>query len=504
MREDVHIEQKRHLIRSLILLVYLVAQIYFALHHEAWRDESQAWVLARNSSFAEILSLCASEGHPCLWFFILKFCQMLGVSFYALSGVSISIMTVCAALFLWKSPFSLFSAVCVLLSPLFFYYNPVICRVYAPLLLLIVLLCLYWPQRSSRPITYGVLTALLLQSHVLVAGLGIGCILERILYGKPRRDRKALIGMSLPIVSLVCMILELRQTGSTETFRHVSLSGILAQFDWRTALRNAASVGRQLAPSRFLSYILLVLWLGMAAAFCVALFRSRPFSKETWGHGIVSVCAFSVYFGVILFVRKAEHTQMACVFLMLLLFFLWARDSFQTEGETKPGKTGSRWLAGVSPMEALFVLSCLIMIPKSAWLDPMADVNGPYSGSLEAVRIIEENAPAEAVVALHNDSLSTTIVSYLYESEKRYLLWDIDNGCEYTIHKWGRPNRYSFAPGQLYEAIREQLPNAQAVYYVEGSRKLHSSASASEQMVPAGGNSVPNTWAEYYQIYRVD
>ena len=77
-----------------ILLIYLFIQVFLAFHHEAWRDESQAWIIAKNSSCVDILALCSSEGHPCLWFFFLKLCQLFGLSFYHISLMSTFIMTI--------------------------------------------------------------------------------------------------------------------------------------------------------------------------------------------------------------------------------------------------------------------------------------------------------------------------------------------------------------------------------------------------------------------------
>jgi len=127
------VNKKEAIINIAILVIYISLQIFLAMHHEAWRDESQAWIIAKNASFGEMLGLCASEGHPCMWFFILKILSLCGFSFYWFSAISITIMAVAASLFLWKCPFPTVLKVAVLLSPVFFYYNPVICRIYAVL-----------------------------------------------------------------------------------------------------------------------------------------------------------------------------------------------------------------------------------------------------------------------------------------------------------------------------------------------------------------------------------
>ena len=68
-----------------IIVIYTGINIILAGYHEAWRDESQAWVLVKGSTIPEIFGLCASEGHPVLWFLFLYPFTRLGFSFYHFS-----------------------------------------------------------------------------------------------------------------------------------------------------------------------------------------------------------------------------------------------------------------------------------------------------------------------------------------------------------------------------------------------------------------------------------
>lgn len=46
--------------------------IYFVLKHEVWRDEAQAWIIARDSrNLAELSANSAYEGRPLLWYLLL-------------------------------------------------------------------------------------------------------------------------------------------------------------------------------------------------------------------------------------------------------------------------------------------------------------------------------------------------------------------------------------------------------------------------------------------------
>ena len=508
---------KRDLVNIVFLLAYVSTHIFLSFYHEAWRDESQAWVIARNASFYDILTLCASEGHPCLWFFFLKVCTILGISFYHFSLISVLIMAGAAALLLWKSPLSFLSNLCILLSPVFFYYNPVICRIYSIVVLLCTLLCAWWPQRRESPVVYGIIVAAIFQSHILMAGLAIGCLVEMIVYCKGHLKIKNIIGFLIPLASLICMILELRQTEQTETYMRISVDSMIGRLKGGKINTYFESVTRKFEFKGIpIGLIFVCISVLIAIIFLVCFMRNRGFRLSAKGIGIVSFCGIAYYWSVIFLVRSADHIQMAIVLWILVSVFVWlATKAYKTsvgmkiddrtiadnEEKARGNLTHKRTASHV--FEILFVFCCVLSIPQSVGIDAAFDVNGPFSGSREIVDLITDNAPENSVIALHNDLLSTSIVSYLYDAGKNYTLWDIDNGEEYTIHKWGRENIRAVDNESLYEVICSDVGDKESVYFVNAQQSLEFGGQASEQMVLTGQNSVPNIWNEYYQLYEV-
>ena len=47
-----------------VVLVYIALHIYLCSCHEAWRDEAQAWGIARSSTLTEIFGRLGADGHP--------------------------------------------------------------------------------------------------------------------------------------------------------------------------------------------------------------------------------------------------------------------------------------------------------------------------------------------------------------------------------------------------------------------------------------------------------
>lgn len=513
------LNNKSAAINVVFLIIHFMLQLFLAMHHEAWRDESQAWIIARNASFSEILGLCPSEGHPCLWFFLLKVCCMCGVSFYSLSFISIVIMAVAVGLLLWKAPFGLFTKVCVLLSPVFFYYNPVICRIYSVVVLLIVLLCVCWPERRRYPITYGIIVALLFQSHILIAGLAIGCLIEIIINYKDLVENKnAAVGFIIPIISFIFMILELRQTSKTETFINITAGHVISRMHIHSILGSVHSVSRFFDAGQVMTGIAALFVCFVAFLIYIhKLFKDQVFRQKAGNHFVVVLCGFLGYWGIIVFIRSAEHVQMASVFLMIMLFFVWTETSIskrinhEAEREEKSNDDSTEvdfnsfkhYLVN-NIIEILFLICCLLLIPKSALIDPLSDVKGQFSGGMEMAAMVDDIASDGSVIALHNDMLCTSIAAYLYESENKYTIWDIDNGCEFRIHKWGRMNKRVLQDMQLYEIIKEDCGSDNNVYFINSTQELETTPISSENMKVIGRNTEPNTWSEYYQLYELD
>ena len=71
--------KRRNILYACVLLVYVLFNLSFILCHESWRDEAQAWLLARELSIPELFAQMSCEGHPCLWHLLLMPLAKLGL-----------------------------------------------------------------------------------------------------------------------------------------------------------------------------------------------------------------------------------------------------------------------------------------------------------------------------------------------------------------------------------------------------------------------------------------
>ena len=169
---------------GLAFAVFLAALGAVSYFHEPWFDEAQAWLIARDASYGDILFLLPHyECHPPLWHLILSLPAKLGVPFEAgLKTIGFLIPAVTAALLLFRSRLPRPVRLCLPFGYFFFYQYGVIVRPYSLMLLTALLLGMTFPARERHPWrTVGLLALLCLTSAygiVLSAGIAACMVWE--------------------------------------------------------------------------------------------------------------------------------------------------------------------------------------------------------------------------------------------------------------------------------------------------------------------------------------
>ncbi len=157
------------------LLISSIAWILFTgssvLLHEPWRDELQAWSIARACGPAQIFHEMRYEGHFVPWFYLFIPFAKLGFPLLTLNLVSFAIMAACTFLVLFKSPFGICARTAFVFSVPMAYYYPVVSRCYCLFALCAVALALVYGRRTERPFLYALLLGLLANSHAYAEGL---------------------------------------------------------------------------------------------------------------------------------------------------------------------------------------------------------------------------------------------------------------------------------------------------------------------------------------------
>lgn len=196
-----------------ILIIYGVLTLIGILNHELWVDEAQAWNIARDNDLMGILEAMQYEGHPPLWHFILYVFAHMGLGCMAISVISWGISLMSAAVILYKFPFKLPLKLAIIFSSGFLFYNSVISRVYCVIILLLCLIALMYGRRREHPILFGILVALLANTHVAVSGIvgamGIIMIIDLFKYWKTNSRREnvmSLAGLGIAGIGVLLLV----------------------------------------------------------------------------------------------------------------------------------------------------------------------------------------------------------------------------------------------------------------------------------------------------------
>ena len=164
-------------------------------HHEMWRDELQAWLLARDSgSLAMLWQNSRYEGHPLLWHLMLYPLAHLAAGPQAMQVLHWAIAVGVAALVLLRSPFPAWGRVLLVFSYFPLYEYGTISRNYALTVLgLWLAFAALARRRSPLAVAAGGALAANASPMGLVLAPAVGAALW--LGGAPRRSRLAAVGL---------------------------------------------------------------------------------------------------------------------------------------------------------------------------------------------------------------------------------------------------------------------------------------------------------------------
>lgn len=151
--------QDSHNARTLALLLAFV--LYIAIiaivmcFHEPWFDEAQSWLIARDSSLADIISVRPHyEGHPPFWNLLLAIAAKNSVPYeFGIKGIQLVCASLLGAWLIFKSPFKSASSLATFLIPFTYFacfQYGVTSRPYALLCLSLLVAAHYWNSADSK------------------------------------------------------------------------------------------------------------------------------------------------------------------------------------------------------------------------------------------------------------------------------------------------------------------------------------------------------------------
>ena len=164
----------------MLTAAFFVVALIGMLTHEMWRDEHQAWLVARDAnSLPQLLDNMNYEGNPALWQFFLFLITRVTHDPIAMQVFHLIIATSFIFIFNRYSPFSNLHKILFTFGYFAVYEYAVISRSYALGILLVFAVCALYNNRTTRYIFIGLLLALL--ANVTIYAVVIACCIAGVL-----------------------------------------------------------------------------------------------------------------------------------------------------------------------------------------------------------------------------------------------------------------------------------------------------------------------------------
>ena len=150
-----------------IAVVYFVVNLILVLHHEQWRGEVNPWQIAKSLNLENVVEVARAEPQSFLWYLVLLPFAKLGLPLITANIISLVIMSLSVFLLARYAPFSKVSVVVLVLSAVFFYFNPVIADGRCLVVLgMVVAICIYKTRPVAALLVVGVSALLVLPAMI--------------------------------------------------------------------------------------------------------------------------------------------------------------------------------------------------------------------------------------------------------------------------------------------------------------------------------------------------
>lgn len=391
------------------------------LRHELWRDELQAWQIARASDgFHSLVHNTRYEGHPLLWFGLLYPIAHVHAGPGAMQLLQFFIASTTISVCAWRAPFTLIQRALFVFGYFILYEYGVLARSYGlGAMLLVITLSVAATRDRRRWAVIGALLGVLALTSAFGAVLGVAVLLglavdewlrRRHATGTSAASGTILLGVALTACGLAVAYLQAgrtpRDTGSYSHWRtniDVGLGASSASSVWR-ALVPIPSLERSYWNTNIVSARAAVVGvLGCILFVIVAwVLRDRPGSFVIWVGGVALVVGF-------LYARIGTATasrHIGHVFLCLVAAMWLANTVEERQRSDAPRMSAARVRSRV------WTLLLVVQVIAGVFATGL-DLAYPFSNGRDVARYIQTHRLENLEIIGFPDTAASTVAGYL-------------------------------------------------------------------------------------------
>lgn len=213
----------KRILELLVLISFIILTVIVGKNHEPWADEAQAWLLARDASIKDLITVnMRYEGSPVLWHMLLKVFIKFGLTYEFLYIVPIIFTSIGVAIFEFKVKAPTFLKIVLPFTYYIFFQYTIVARSYCLVFPTLMYLAAVWKYKTDKPILFAIGVAILLSisTHCLLLASCISLLygIQVVLLTLKKLFKKGDIATSRIIKNWIMIVALLALFGATAYF----------------------------------------------------------------------------------------------------------------------------------------------------------------------------------------------------------------------------------------------------------------------------------------------
>lgn len=450
-----------------MLALFLLISVTVMINHEPWRDESHAWLIARDSvSLGELYSAVRYEGTPILWHFMLFCLAKLGLPYFSMFVLHLLIIFTAVVVFLRYAPLQKLIKYFFIFGYYIIYEYNVIARNYGLTVLFLFLIAAVYKDRFDRPILYSLLILLLANSNVhsmLISMVITFIYFIELVFGKLHKvHEKKIISMKWLIPSGILLF--------GYVFAVIQLlppSDLALNYSqWNFSMTSKhfftipASVVDAFTMKWDFDYFYFIIGIIFYLLSLVLLIRKlKPLAIYLLSTlGLLSIFFFKLVGGI------RHH---GFIFIMFI-FCLWIAENYSEHGwsfKTKHGKKGlfveNKYLSFIFSKKFLTCLLLLLLLfhIKEGITKCYEDFIYDFSGSKRTAQFLNKNGIMRPgnLVAAYPAPMTEAILPFIPKENSKFYYLDFERFMSFVVWNTTYYNNRNLNLNQIIQRINQEI-----------------------------------------------
>lgn len=462
---------KKNKINLVVMLCYSIITFIILLFHESWRDEAQAWLIARDLNIIDIFEQMKYEGHPVIWYLILVPFAKLGLPYVTVKIVSWLICNIAVWLILKKAPFNLILKILFIFSMPMIYLYPSISRSYCLIPLAITIVAIYFGQRHEKPIQYILSILFLANTHVIMYGM-VGILLllfyiEELIQNRKtnskEQKKKVYISLIVIIVGLILTLIAILISMTTNT--DVSLTSNTSIFeDTKLKMENAYE---KIMTGCFgeNELILKIVAIALIILLCYEI-------RYHFKNALVIICTEGLQFLIYTYVYMGSEQRVSTL-ILLMMFIFWIQNdkkekTININKNEKELVNNQKYLKRQKRKEQLtnvaeYILVFVLIINIANGMDAVnKEIKTNYSTAYETSEWIKNNLEEDSIFICTSMPLSSAIIPYTNKD----VFWSPQTLDYFSFTSWDENYRTGYSLRDLQKRVKDNFEADQNLYLI--------------------------------------